>query len=109
MVNVLLQRLKALSDDTRFKIVKLLLCSDLCVGALACKIGISEAAISQHLKILREAELVIGEKRGYWTHYKVKKEALEDVAVKIKSLLSDKSDMKEICSNSKCNGDSRGE
>jgi len=71
---------KALADETRFKVVKLLLTQDLCVGALAKHLSISEAAVSQHLKCLRKAGLVKGEKRGYWTHYAVEKEKLLELA-----------------------------
>jgi DNA-binding transcriptional ArsR family regulator len=74
------QILKALSDETRFEIVKLLLSRDLCVRALAHHLRISEAAVSQHLKLLREAGLVKGEKRGYWTHYMVERSRLNELA-----------------------------
>ena len=59
------QIVKTLADETRFKLVKLLLTHDLCVGALAQHLRISEAAVSQHLKYVREAGIVKGEKRGY--------------------------------------------
>jgi len=71
---------KTLADETRFKLIRLLLTHDLCVGALAKHLSISEAAVSQHLKSLREAGLVKGEKRGYWTHYTVEKEKLHELA-----------------------------
>jgi ArsR family transcriptional regulator, arsenate/arsenite/antimonite-responsive transcriptional repressor len=74
------QIFKTLADETRFKLVKLLLTHDLCVGSLAKHLSISEAAVSQHLKSLREAGLVRGEKRGYWTHYTVEKEKLHELA-----------------------------
>jgi DNA-binding transcriptional ArsR family regulator len=74
------QIFKTLADETRFKLVRLLLTHDLCVGALAKHLGISEAAVSQHMKSLREAGLVRGEKRGYWTHYTVEKEKLHELA-----------------------------
>src|SRR4030042_4526615 len=70
---------KTLADRARFKLISLLLTHDLCVGALAKHLGISEAAVSQHLKSLREAGLVRGEKRGYWTHYTVEKEKLHEL------------------------------
>ena len=69
---------KALSDESRFKLVNLLLTHDFCVGALAHHLKISEAAVSQHLRQLREAGLVKGEKRGYWTHYTVDKVKLRE-------------------------------
>jgi ArsR family transcriptional regulator, arsenate/arsenite/antimonite-responsive transcriptional repressor len=71
--------LKALSDETRFRLLDLLLARNLCGKALARQLGVSEAAVSQHLKILKGAGLVEGEKRGYWMHYSVRKETLEGV------------------------------
>ena len=71
---------KTLADETRFKLIRLLLTHDLCVGALAKHLSISEASVSQHLKSLREAGLVRGEKLGYWTHYTVEKEKLHELA-----------------------------
>ena len=75
----LLSALKALSDETRLRLMHLLLNQDLCVRALARRLDISEAAVSQQLKILRDAGLMTGEKRGYWTHHTVQREALENV------------------------------
>jgi len=74
---------KALSDRTRLRLVDLLLTHDLCVGALANRLGISKPAVSQHLQILRKAGLVKGEKRGYWTHYSIEREALLRLAGEI--------------------------
>lgn len=82
----MLQVLKAMSDDNRFKIINLLLQKNFCVKALAKRLNISEAAVSQHLKILREAGLVKGEKKGYYTHYTVNKDMLDDIAKGIKEM-----------------------
>jgi ArsR family transcriptional regulator len=76
----ILPTLKALADETRFRIINLLLTHDLCVGALAGHLNISKAAVSQHLQILRKAGLVTGEKRGYWTHYSVDKSTIHRIA-----------------------------
>ncbi|MEQ8172490.1 MAG: metalloregulator ArsR/SmtB family transcription factor [Candidatus Eremiobacterota bacterium] len=78
--------LKALSDETRFKIITLLLNRDFCVRALSRHLEISEAAVSQHLKILREAGLVKGEKRGYWVHYIVDRTILEYTGEELKKM-----------------------
>jgi ArsR family transcriptional regulator, arsenate/arsenite/antimonite-responsive transcriptional repressor len=78
--------LKALSDESRFKLINLLLTHDFCVGALAHHLKITEAAVSQHLKQLREAGLVKGEKRGYWTHYMVDKVKLNELAEGLRNL-----------------------
>lgn len=80
--------LKSLADETRFKIITLLLSHDFCVGALARRLNISEAAVSQHLRILRKAGVVKGEKRGYYTHYWVDRETLKKIAEKIMEIVS---------------------
>jgi len=79
----LIKILKALADETRFKLVNLLLKYNLCVGALATRLNISESAISQHLKVLRDAGIVKGEKRGYYTHYYVDRKVLKEAADRI--------------------------
>ena len=53
---------KALADENRMLILRLLLRRNCCVRALSRQLDISEAAVSQHLKVLREAGLILGEK-----------------------------------------------
>jgi len=60
---------KALSSDTRVRIVQLLAGRALCVGALSARLDVTQGAVSQHLRILREAGLVLAEKRGQYVHY----------------------------------------
>ncbi len=69
--------LKALGDPTRFAILCRLLERKHCTRSLSAEMGISEAAVSQHLKILREAGLVYREKYGYHMHYIPSREALD--------------------------------
>ena len=71
---------KALADENRMLILRLLLRRSCCVRALSRQLDISEAAVSQHLKILREAGLVSGEKSGYFTHYTVNRATLQALA-----------------------------
>ena len=56
--------LKALGDPTRFMIFQQILSRKHCVRSLSKKLGISKSAVSQHMKILREAGLVYGERFG---------------------------------------------
>ena len=72
--------LKAMSDETRFRIVTILLNHDLCAGAIARRLGISDAAVSQHMRVLREAGLVTSERRGYFTHFSVDRDAIRELA-----------------------------
>lgn len=67
---------KVLSADTRVRIVQLLRDRALCVNALAHRLGITPAAVSQHLRILRDAALVSSEKRGYYVHYRLNEKTL---------------------------------
>jgi ArsR family transcriptional regulator len=78
--------LKAIADETRIKIVSLLLRRSYCVRALARKLALSEGAVSQHLKVLREAGLLTGEKRGYFMHYDVNRDVLHALAAEIGEL-----------------------
>ena len=86
--------LKAIADDTRMNILTLLLRHNYCVRALANELKLSEATISQHLKVLREAGLLVGEKRGYYMHYTVERDVLQELAKEIESLVTIKT---EIC------------
>ena len=78
--------LKALSDETRMKILRLLLSNNYCVRALSKNLDISEAAVSQHLRILREAGLITGTKQSYYVHYHVEKDVLHALAADIEAL-----------------------
>ena len=92
--------LKALADETRFRIINLLLTHDLCVGALAGHLHISKASVSQHLQILRKAGLVQGEKRGYWTHYSVDKSAIRQIAEDLIRRTDQAPDLRAVCHRS---------
>ena len=82
----MLRVLKTLGDENRYHILNLLNKSNLCVGALARILSISKPAVSQHLKLLREAGLVRGEKIGYFTHYRVEKDVLREAASQLQKM-----------------------
>jgi ArsR family transcriptional regulator len=70
----------ALADPTRLKLVKFL-CRQrdpdaLCVNALAGLLGVTQSAVSQHLRVLKAISLVKGERRGYHIHYFINQEML---------------------------------
>ena len=60
-----------LSAEVRVRIIDLLKRRPLCVSALAGILKITPAAVSQHLRILRQAGIVTPVKRGYFVHYGV--------------------------------------
>ena len=67
---------KVLSVETRVRLIELLKWRSLCVNALAQALEITPAAVSQHLRILRDADLVMSDKRGYFVHYQLNKTTL---------------------------------
>lgn len=81
-----LTALKALSDETRMRILEQLMSHELCGKALASRMDISEAAVSQHMKVLKEAGLVEGSKRGYWIHYSINREALVKISEELQDI-----------------------
>lgn len=62
---------KALSDETRREILKLLTNGDMSAGDIASNFDMSKPSISKHLDILREAELITSEKKGQFIIYSV--------------------------------------
>lgn len=70
------QIIHCITDSTRFRLLQLLLEHHYCVKALAKKLGISEPAVSQHMKILKQCGIVEGIKIGYQTHYQIDREKI---------------------------------
>jgi DNA-binding transcriptional ArsR family regulator len=65
--------------ETRVKIIDLLKANGaLGVKDISEKLGITPPAVSQHLKILKQAGLVRSERQGYWIPYSINEEAMED-------------------------------
>lgn len=78
--------LKALGEPTRLKIYQALLERKHCVRSLSKKLGISESAISQHMKVMKDAGLVYGEKYGYHTHYLPLQEAVDYLTARFEEM-----------------------
>lgn len=73
--------LKSLADENRLRIVKILSEKKYCVRALSRELGISESAVSQHIRILKKAGLLeAGDRKGYNIHYAVRKDVLADLS-----------------------------
>jgi|UniRef100_A0A7C3UZE4 DNA-binding transcriptional ArsR family regulator len=65
-----------LSVSARLRLLYLVKDRPLCVGALAQRLGLTPGAVSQHLRVLREAGLVTAERRGYFVHYGLNRDTL---------------------------------
>lgn len=61
--------MKALSDPSRVKILKMLQRKQMCVCEIQKALGIAQSTASKHLKILEEAGLTTYKKDGLWVNY----------------------------------------
>lgn len=78
---------KALAHPARVRIVQLLLAKDACCGEIVDELPLAQATVSQHLKMLKEAGLVIGEIEGPRVSYCVNRERLEALHALLGGLL----------------------
>jgi ArsR family transcriptional regulator len=80
---------KALSAPTRLRLVKLLGENEgaLCVNALAQRLDVSQSAVSQHLRVLRQTGLVISVRRGSSKHYLLDQDSLKQHGTKLQEIL----------------------
>lgn len=62
---------KALSDETRLRILKLLEPGELCVCNIVSALGSTQPKVSFHLSALKEAGFLRDRKEGKWTHYRI--------------------------------------
>lgn len=79
---VLADRLKALADPARLRLVSLILASpegEACTCDLVLPVGLSQPTVTHHLRRLADAGMVTGERRGRWTYYRVEPAALDAV------------------------------
>lgn len=63
--------MKALSDPTRVKILKILQVKELCVCEIRALLGFAQPTISKHLRLLEDAGLVESHKEKMWVHYRL--------------------------------------
>ena len=62
---------KALSDETRLRVIKLLENGELCVCDIFTALDMSQPKVSFHLNVLKEAGFLKDRKQGRWTHYRL--------------------------------------
>ena len=74
---------KLLSVDTRIGIVESLKERSLSVGEIAKSAGVTQAAASQHLRVLKDAGLVTAERQGYFIYYTLDRNALEECRTRL--------------------------
>lgn len=85
---------KALGDETRINILRLINKRALCAKKIAKELRISESAVSQQIKILKEANLIIGYKIGYHIVYDLNLESLQSINLLIDYIVNDYNNIK---------------
>lgn len=89
MLKMYLKVMKALSDRTRVKIIKMLQGREMCVCELQAALELSQPAVSKNLRILEEAGLVESRKEGMWVNYRLADHAESIYAAQMQAILRD--------------------
>jgi len=84
--------LKAISDETRLKIIDMLSCGELCACDILEAFEITQPTLSYHMKILTECGIVIGVRSGAWMNYTLNKGKADDLINFISNVTRDKDD-----------------
>lgn len=84
--------IKALSDSTRREILEMLKRGKMSAGEICERFDVSDAAISRHLSVLKEADLVRDERDGKYIYYELNTSVLEEIMLWIADLKGDEKD-----------------
>lgn len=76
----------ALSDETRLEIVAMLSAGERCVCELMDALDVAQSRLSFHLRVLKEAGVVMDRKDGRWVHYSLNRERLEEMEELVHSM-----------------------
>lgn len=80
---------RALADETRLAIVRMLLGKELCVCHVIDALDMSQPAISHHLKILRQAGVVRDRREGKWIFYRLNPDAFRRIGEVLSVIVKD--------------------
>lgn len=76
----------ALSDETRLKLLERLQGGEQCVCELMDAMKAAQSRLSFHLKVLKDAELILDRREGRWMYYSINRETLEELEEWTRSL-----------------------
>lgn len=79
---------KALGDENRIRILKLLHSGEKCACKLLEELNVSQSTLSHHMKILCDAGIVTGRKEGKWMHYSICCEGVCSLRTMLRELLA---------------------
>ncbi|MHC1753277.1 ArsR/SmtB family transcription factor [Humidesulfovibrio sp.] len=63
--------MKALSDTSRVKVVRMLEQREMCACEIVDLLGLAQPTVSRHLRVLQDAGLILGRKEGVWVYYRL--------------------------------------
>lgn len=84
--------LRALADPTRREILTLLRAGPLTAGQIAERFPVSAAAVSRHLSVLKEADLVRDRREGKYIYYELNASVLEEILLWLTTLKGEEKD-----------------
>ncbi len=76
----------ALSDETRLEIVAMLSDGERCVCDLTDALDVAQSRLSFHLRVLKDAGIVMDRKDGRWVHYSLNRERIEEMEALLHSM-----------------------
>ena len=77
---------KALCDENRISILKLLRSGEKCACKLLDELNVTQPTLSHHMKILCDSGIVVGRKEGKWMHYSISAEGSKAAVDLLKEL-----------------------
>ncbi len=77
---------KALCDENRVRILKLLCSGEKCACKLLEELNITQPTLSHHMKILCDSEIVVGRKEGKWMHYSISEKGVSQAKIILNEL-----------------------
>ncbi|MFA7077872.1 MAG: metalloregulator ArsR/SmtB family transcription factor [Syntrophomonas sp.] len=96
--------LKAVSDETRLKIIDMISCGEMCACDILEGLDISQSTLSYHMKILSESGLVNAVRDGAWMRYTLNKEKTDALITYFKYITSETDDcICKKCCHKECN------
>lgn len=90
---------KAVSDETRLKIIDMLSCGEMCACDILEGLSISQSTLSYHMKILADSGFVNARRDGTWMRYTLNRKKIEAVLSFFIAITNEKDDC--ICRNIK--------
>ncbi|WDC83683.1 metalloregulator ArsR/SmtB family transcription factor [Caloramator sp. mosi_1] len=78
--------LKALSDETRLRIINLLMVKELCVCEIEALLGLNQSNASRHLNKLSSADILKSYKKGQYVYYFINSDFIKNIKVCMKHL-----------------------